>query len=134
MWITADHGMVNVGESLILGVENNLMENVYLLGGEPRARHLYVKPEALAETIAQWREFFGDRTLILDKDQLESGGFFGTEISLESHDRMGDFMAIPQGDLILIDPLRIPQESSMVGHHGGLSDIEIDIPLLSTVL
>ena len=134
IWITADHGMVNVGESVILGVENDLMENISLLGGEPRARHLYVKEDALAETILQWREFFDDRVLILDKDQIESGGLFGATISPESRDRMGDFMAIPRGDLILVDPLRIPQESSMVGHHGGLSEIEVDIPLLSSLL
>ncbi len=134
MWITADHGMVNVGESVILGVENDLMENISLLGGEPRARHLYVKEDALTETISQWREFFGDRVMILDKDEIKSGELFGAEVSPESHDRMGDFMAIPRDDLILIDPLRIPQESSMVGHHGGLSEIEVDIPLLSTVL
>jgi len=134
IWVTADHGMVNVGESIILGVDNELMENVTLLGGEPRARHLYVKDGATTETIAQWREFFGDRVFIKDKNEILSESLFGSVISAQSHDRMGDFMAIPKGDLILIDAQRIPQESSMVGHHGGLTDSEMDIPLLSLSL
>ena len=47
---------------------------------------------------------------------------------------MGDLVAVPQGDLILIDPDRVPQESSMVGHHGGRTDIEVKIPLLTAEL
>lgn len=131
IWVTADHGMVNAGEKVILGVENSLMHNISLLGGEPRARHLYVKEGAQKETISQWREFFGNRVLILDKEEIAMSDLFGANISLESHERMGDFIAIPQDELILIDPLRISQESSMVGHHGGLSAAEVDLPLLS---
>jgi hypothetical protein len=43
---------------------------------------------------------------------------------------MGDLIAIPSDDLILIDPARVKEESSMVGHHGGTTDIEVEIPLL----
>jgi hypothetical protein len=43
---------------------------------------------------------------------------------------MGDLIAIAQKDLILIDPTRVREESSMVGHHGGTTDIEVLIPLL----
>ena len=43
---------------------------------------------------------------------------------------MGDFMAIAADEVILIDPTRIPQESAMVGHHGGVTETETAIPLL----
>ena len=43
---------------------------------------------------------------------------------------MGDFIAVANGEVILIDPTRVPQESAMVGHHGGVSDYEVAIPLL----
>jgi hypothetical protein len=46
-------------------------------------------------------------------------------------DRMGDLIAIPNNDLILVDPARVREETGMVGHHGGVTEIEINIPLLS---
>ena len=36
--------------------------------------------------------------------------------------RMGDLIAIANDDLIIIDPARVKEESSMVGHHGGIVD------------
>ena len=39
-------------------------------------------------------------------------------------------IAIANNDLILVDPARVREETSMVGHHGGVTDIEVEIPLL----
>jgi hypothetical protein len=47
---------------------------------------------------------------------------------------MGDVIAIAHGDLILIEAEREKQEGAMVGHHGGASDIESYVPLLSAVI
>ncbi|MEJ0014823.1 MAG: hypothetical protein WDN07_04715 [Actinomycetota bacterium] len=33
LYVTADHGMVNVGEKIVLGRDNDLMQNVTLVGG-----------------------------------------------------------------------------------------------------
>jgi hypothetical protein len=44
---------------------------------------------------------------------------------------MGDLIAIAKGQMILVDPSRIKEESKMVGHHGGLEEIEVAIPLLT---
>ena len=44
---------------------------------------------------------------------------------------MGDLIAIAKGEMILVDPTRIKEESKMVGHHGGLEAVEVAIPLLS---
>ena len=130
LYVTADHGMVNVGEKIVLGVENDLMQNISLVGGEPRARHMYVADGALEETVIQWREFLGDKARVLSKAEAISEGLFGPEVSTDSFDRMGDFVAIAESDVILIDPSRVPQESAMVGHHGGATEIESAIPLL----
>jgi hypothetical protein len=42
---------------------------------------------------------------------------------------MWDLIAIANNDLILIDPARVRDESSMFGHHGGVTDTEVEIPL-----
>ena len=130
LYITADHGMVNVGEKIVLGVDNNLMQNITLVGGEPRARHMYVTDGALDETLAQWREYLGDRAEVYSKSGAINAGYFGSEISEDSFARMGDLVVIANSELILIDPSRIAQESAMVGHHGGVTDSETVIPLL----
>jgi predicted AlkP superfamily pyrophosphatase or phosphodiesterase len=130
IWVTSDHGMVNSTEQVILGQDNKLLENVTLIGGEPRARHIYIKEGAESETIIQWQEFFGYKARILSKDTAIKDGLFGPVVSEDSHDRLGDLIAIANNDLILVDPARVREESSMVGHHGGVTDIEVEIPLL----
>jgi hypothetical protein len=47
---------------------------------------------------------------------------------------MGDVIAIAHGGVILIDPERTTLEGAMVGHHGGCSEIESSVPLLSRVV
>jgi len=130
IWITSDHGMVNSTEQLILGQDNKLLENVTLIGGEPRARHIYIKDGAAAETLLQWREFLGDKAAVISRAEAISSGLFGPVVSEDSAERMGDLIAIPNNDLILVDPARVREETSMVGHHGGVTDIEVAIPLL----
>jgi hypothetical protein len=130
IWVTSDHGMVNSTEQIILGQDNKLLENVTLIGGEPRARHIYIKEGAASETIIQWQEFFGNKARILSKDNAIKDGLFGPVVTEDSHDRLGDLIAIANNDLILVDPARVREETSMVGHHGGVTDIEVEIPLL----
>ena len=130
IWVTSDHGMVNSTEQVILGQDNKLLENVTLIGGEPRARHIYIKEGAIAETITQWQEFFGSKVRVLSKDTAIKDGLFGPVVTEDSHDRLGDLIAIANNDLILVDPARVREETSMVGHHGGVTDIEVEIPLL----
>jgi predicted AlkP superfamily pyrophosphatase or phosphodiesterase len=130
IWITSDHGMVNSTEQVILGQDNKLLENVTLIGGEPRARHIYINEGAISETISLWQEFFGSKAKILSKDIAIKDGLFGPVVTEDSTERMGDLIAIANNDLILVDPSRVREESSMVGHHGGVTDIEIEIPLL----
>jgi len=130
IWVTSDHGMVNSTEQVVLGQDNKLLENVTLIAGEPRARHIYIKEGAVAETITQWQEFFGNKARILSKDTAIKDGLFGPVVTEDSHDRLGDLIAIANDDLILVDPTRVREETSMVGHHGGVTDIEVEIPLL----
>jgi len=106
------------------------MQNITLVGGEPRARHIYVADGALDETVAQWREYLGERAAVFTKSEAISAGNFGSEISEDSFARMGDLVVVANDEVILIDPSRIAQESAMVGHHGGATESEVVIPLL----
>jgi len=74
--------------------------------------------------------FFGTKVNVLSKAEAITSGLFGEQVSEDATDRIGDLIAIPNNDLILIDPARVREESSMVGHHGGLTNTEVEIPLL----
>ena len=130
VWITSDHGMVNSTSQIILGQDNDLLDNVTLIGGEPRARHIYIKQGAENETIALWQEQLSGKAQVLSKQDAITSGLFGEVVSEDSFERMGDLIAIALDDLILIDPARVREESSMVGHHGGVTKTEVAIPLL----
>ena len=132
IWITSDHGMVNSTKQIILGQDNDLLENVLLIGGEPRARHIYINEGAQEETVAKWRQFLGNSAKVLSKSEAIADGLFGPVVSEDASERMGDLIAIANDDLIIIDPARVKEESSMVGHHGGVTDIDVEIPLLLT--
>lgn len=134
LWVTADHGMINVEESIILGRENPLMEDVTLVGGEPRARHIYLREGSAGEAAALWREYLRGSATVYSKADAVGEEIFGGFVSQDSLDRMGDLIVVPHGGLILVDPSRIPQESSMVGHHGGVTETELAIPLLSAIV
>ena len=131
VWITSDHGMVNSTQQSILGQDNDLLKNVTLIGGEPRARHIYINAGAENETISQWREFYKDQVQVISRDEAVLNKLFGEVVSEDAKERMGDLIAIPNDDLILVDPARIREETGMVGHHGGVTDIEVNIPLLT---
>lgn len=128
LWITADHGMVNAGEKVVLGEGNKLLDEVNLLGGEPRARHLYLTGEGIAERKEKvkknWIDFFGDRIELLDANEA-----FGADLDPSVVDRIGDIIAVPKDETVLLELERKEAQSRMVGHHGARTEIELGIPL-----
>jgi hypothetical protein len=136
IWLTSDHGMINVEEKLILGVDNSLLDGVTTIAGEPRARHIYFddaadSPAARLDYAGKWRDFFSDRAAIYTREEAIAGHLFGETVTADASDRMGDLIAIPHGGLVLLDPMRADKEGEMVGHHGGVSEIESTVALLS---
>lgn len=139
IWLTSDHGMINVGEKIIIGKDNPLLENIATIAGEPRARHLYLNPDhdsaAARNDVARvWREFLGDRVGVFTREQAVENNLFGELVSADSLDRMGEVIAVAKGAVVLIDPVRIDKEGSMIGHHGSDSEIETQVALLTTTL
>ena len=131
IYLTADHGMINVGEKIIIGNGNRLAEDVTTIAGEARARHLYVEPSKIADVKSRWEEtLHGKVDLYLKSDAAELFAAAGmTEVSAAVHERMGEIIAVPRGELVLLDPAIAEKEGSMVGHHGALTDLERQIPL-----
>ena len=138
IWITADHGMINVEEKIVMGVENSLLEGIATIAGEPRMRHLYLPQDAdlapRADVIARWEETLGGKVKMHTRESAIAAGLFGVDVTLDASERIGDIIAIAQGNLVLLDPERAEKEGAMVGHHGGDSATESTVPLLTTTL
>jgi hypothetical protein len=137
IWVTSDHGMINVQEKIVLGQDNPLLTGVSVIAGEPRARHIYLNQDSSEfrkETASLWQEYLQNKALVLTREQALSSNLFGADVSADAADRMGEIIAIARGGLVLLDPERADKEGSMVGHHGGDSEIESQVGLLTITL
>jgi len=132
-WLTADHGMINVEEKVVMGLDNELLTDIALIAGEPRMRHLYLSSDSASaenEVISRWESALGAHVIMHTRQSAISAGLFGPHVSRDAAERVGDVIAIAQGNLVLLDPARADKEGAMIGHHGGDSVVETSVPLL----
>ena len=122
MYVTADHGMVDVGpeDKFDVDAAPELRAGLALLGGEPRARHLYARRGAAADVLATWREVLGDRAWVLSRDEAIKEGWFGP-VDPAMADRIGDVVAAPAGSMAIVATKAEPRESALFGMHGSLT-------------
>jgi len=131
MYVTADHGMVDIGPDDKLDVDQqpDLRSGLALLGGEPRARHLYARRGAAADLLATWREVLGDRAWVMSRDEAIKEGWFGP-VDAGMTSRIGDVVVAPGGSLAIVATRAEPRESALTGMHGSLTPSEQLVPAL----
>jgi hypothetical protein len=137
LYVTADHGMVNVGPDDRIDADaegSPLRDGVALLGGEPRARHVYARPGAADDVLATWREVLGERAWVMSREEAVKDGLFGpvgTPVSDAMYARIGDVVAACAGTWAIICSRDEPLESSLEGMHGSLTPAEQLVPMLA---
>jgi hypothetical protein len=130
--IVADHGMVTVDEreTIDLDARGALLDGVHAVGGEPRARHVYVDDGAADAVLAAWRETLGDRAWVASRDEAIAAQWFGGSVRDDVRFRIGDVVAAARDSVGMVRRTAEPVESSLIGHHGSLTTAEQRIPLL----
>ncbi|MCV7298637.1 alkaline phosphatase family protein [Mycobacterium barrassiae] len=130
--VVADHGMVwvNNDEAVDIDSEPALTEGVTDVGGEARARHIYVAPGALDDVLAAWRDTVADRAWVVSRDEAITAGWFGERVTDATRRRIGDVVAAARGSIGLLRRTAEPLESSLIGQHGSLTTAEQNIPVL----
>lgn len=130
--VVADHGMVSVdpADAVDIDGEHALTEGVTDIGGEARARHIYVAPGAADDVLATWQATLAERTWVVSRDQAIAAGWFGERVSDATQRRIGDVVAAARGSVGLLRRTAEPLESSLIGHHGSLTTAEQYVPLL----
>lgn len=126
--VTADHGQVEVGNSVeLIGPE--IMEAVTLISGEGRFRWLHVRPGATADVAATALALHGDVAWVRTKEQLIADCWLGGVPSAEVAARLGDVALVPFAPTAFLDPADTG-ELRLKARHGSLTPAEMYIPLL----
>ncbi len=134
MLVTGDHGMVDVRRDDHIDVDAvpGLVDDVDLIGGEARFRHLYTAPGAADAVAERWRKRLGDRVLVRTRQQAVEAGWFGP-VDERVVDRIGDVLVAAMDSYVCLVPSVWPRESRMRGHHGSLTETEMLVPCLVAV-
>ncbi|MBB1252247.1 alkaline phosphatase family protein [Streptomyces alkaliterrae] len=136
LYVTADHGMVDVPEGpesrLDFDEDWELGAGVARLGGEGRARHVYAVPGATADVYAVWREVLADQAWVATRDEAIELGWFGPADAVADRvrPRLGDVVVAMTGNAAIIASRNEPNESALVGMHGSMTPAEQLVPLL----
>ena len=131
--VTADHGMVQIHDPVNLDspdLDRHFLQGIRLIGGEPRARYIYTVDGAAADVRARWSETLGSDYHVLLGEEVIERGWFGKTVTDAARARIGDVLAVAVGQGALIRRAAEPVQSQLIGHHGSLTPIEREIPLL----
>jgi hypothetical protein len=97
--------------------------------GEHRFAYLYPRPGKVKAVIEYFKRSWGDTFTLLPSMRALKAGLFGPGVpALQTLDRIGDLIAISQGDAYL---WWNEKEDPLQGRHGGLSEDEMLVPLLA---
>lgn len=127
--VTADHGMINLPDSGRFDVDEypRLLDDVDLVAGEARFRHLYTAPGAAEEVAARWRRQLGDHVEVRLRE--DATDWFGP-IDPAVAERFGDVLIAAQDDFAVFSSREFAVELKMKGFHGSTSVEETSVPLL----
>ena len=130
--VSGDHGMIDVPPTGRYDTAQHpqLRHGVRFLGGEPRARHVYVQPGAEAEVLAAWRDLLGDSMWILTREEAIAAGWFGPTVPDRVRPRIGDVVAAAHKPVGVTEQEVFKLEALLIGHHGSLTPDEQLVPFL----
>lgn len=129
--VVADHGMVGLGADVVdADSQPVLHDGVAAIGGEVRARHVYVERGARDDVLAAWREVLGERAWVVGREEAVAAGWFGERVTEEATARIGDVVVAARGTSGVVRRTVEPVESSLIGQHGSFTSAEQRIPLL----
>ncbi|MBR6459284.1 MAG: alkaline phosphatase family protein [Actinomycetaceae bacterium] len=131
--ITADHGMLDVGERIDMDDFPELRRDIRMTAGEERAVQAYTdRPDEVCE---RWANILGERALVLTQESAEQAGLFG-EMTEQARERGGDVFAFLRGRWALLDRRsRLnPQFPLQRGVHGSLTEYEMLVPFLADMV
>src|SRR5690606_19528526 len=98
LFVTADHGMVDASRGRRVDFDENpgLGEDVTVIAGEPRCRHVYT--DRVDRVLERWRNELGDDGWVGTRDDVLTAGLFGPDPDPALTRRIGDIVAVGNGE------------------------------------
>lgn len=126
--VTADHGMVDVGDSLIF-LDSEIMGLTEELSGEARFLWFHAERGATKELVELLEDLYSNTAWIRTREQILDEGWFGKKISEIAKSRIGEVA------LVAREPVAyLPQGKTgpdLKARHGSLTTAESYVPLLT---
>ena len=130
--VTSDHGQIPSMISPQYEVRNDQEFMQYLMmppSGESRLPYIFVKEGKQAAFQQYVQQRWQDKFTLVPTHKMIDSGIFGTkEITGEIRSRMGDFIALPQGNAYW---WWANKDNHLLGRHGGFSAREMITPFLA---
>lgn len=128
--VTADHGMVDASRGRRVDFDSHpgLGEDITVIAGEPRCRHLHTGDAA--RVLERWAGELGDDFWVGTRDDVLSAGLFGPDPDPALAGRIGDVVVIGRGESTIIRAEGERVMSELPGQHGALTPAELLVPLL----
>lgn len=129
--VTADHGMLDVppaGKVDLDAPGTDLLDGVRVLAGEPRARYLHVVDGALADVRDRWTAL--EAAMVMERAEAIDLGLFGPVVTADAAARLGDLVVWARPGTAVVAGRQERAAAGLVGYHGSLSAIELEVPLL----
>jgi len=136
--ITGDHGAVRIKRESVLDLANHpdLLSCFRLPPtGDSRASIFNLKPGTQDKVTAYFERNFQGQFELTESSRLLSEGYFGTgKVKAETEGRIGDLIALPKFANAIDNSELDSRREVYPGRHGGLSQEEIEVPLIATRL
>ena len=129
--VTADHGQVSVGKSIITP-SDDLLALVSMQSGEGRFRWLHARRGAFDELVAAAREEFGATGWVRTRQQLIDECWFGPTVAPPVAARFGDVAVVARDAVSYHDP----DDSGpfeLICRHGSMTSAEVLVPLVAAM-
>ena len=129
LFVTADHGQVQVGDNTIRH-DASLMKMVRAQSGEGRFRWLHAHRGAEADLLDACRQSYADRAWVVTRDQMIDEAWFGPVVRPAALRRLGDVALVPFADVTFEDPAD-SGPFVLQCRHGSMTPEEVHVPLIA---
>lgn len=129
--VSADHGQITTTKDDFYDINFHpeLLKMLHIKPtGEGRFIFLHPKPKKVDAVYDYFKKTWGDEFVLYDAEELYEAGIFGENKTYpDLEDRIGEIIALATTDKYLWRGLKA---NPLIGKHGGLTPIEMIVPLL----
>ena len=126
--VTADHGMVDVGDR-VLNLDEEVIHKTSSTSGEARFLWLHAK-DGKSDGLLETAQIHSDVAWVVAVEQVLDERWFGSHVTPEARVRMGEVAIVARDPIALMDR-RQPDAPHLIARHGSMTEEEMLVPFLT---